>query len=225
MSRRKKHHGYVTDLITDFSIEFLRNRPKDKPFFLMCHHKAQHRPWQPDAQHAHLYDSVDIPEPPTFNDDYRTRSDAAREATMRIGRDLTKTDLKQDPPPDLSGAALKHWKYERYIKDYLACIAAVDDNVGRLLDYLDQSGLAENTIVIYTSDQGFFLGDHDWFDKRFMYEESLRMPFLIRYPGHIKSDTVNESMILNTDFAPMFLEFAGLSTPAEMQGRSFAKLV
>src|SRR5947199_3520251 len=225
MGERKKHQGYVTDLITEFSIDFLKNRPKDKPFFLMCHHKAPHRPWQPDAKHAHLYDNVDIPEPATFNDDYRTRSDAAREATMRIDRDLTKTDLKQDPPPELSGAALKHWKYERYIKDYLACIAAVDDNVGRLLDYLDQSGLAENTIVIYTSDQGFFLGDHDWFDKRFMYEESLRMPFLIRYPGHIKSDTVNDGMILNVDFAPTLMEFAGLPIPSDIQGHSFTALL
>src|SRR5437867_4147870 len=203
---RQKHEGYATDLITDFSIDFIKNRPKDKPFFLMCHHKAPHRPWDPDAKHARMYEEVDIPEPPTFNDDYRTRCDAAREATMRIDRDLTRTDLKQDPPPDLSGAALKHWKYERYIKDYLACIAAVDDNVGRLLDYLDQSGLAENTIVIYTSDQGFFLGDHDWFDKRFMYEESLRMPFLIRYPGQIKPGAVNGAMILNVDFAPTLME-------------------
>ena len=225
MGERKKHQGYVTDLIADFSIEFLKSRPKNKPFFLMCHHKAPHRLWQPDSKHARIYDAVDIPEPPTFNDDYRTRCDAAREATMRIDRDLTRTDLKQDPPPDLSGAALKHWKYERYIKDYLACIAAVDDNVGRLLDYLDQSGLAENTIVIYTSDQGFFLGDHDWFDKRFMYEESLRMPFLIRYPGHIKSDTVNDGMILNVDFAPTLMEFAGLPIPSDIQGHSFTALL
>ncbi|HYT62164.1 MAG TPA: sulfatase [Haliangiales bacterium] len=225
MGERKKHPGYVTDLIADFSIEFLKNRPKDKPFFLMCHHKAPHRPWQPDAKHAHLYDDVDIPEPPTFNDDYRTRADAAREATMRIDRDLTKSDLKEDPPSDLSGAALKHWKYERYIKDYLACIAAVDDNVGRLLDYLDKSGLAENTIVIYTSDQGFFLGDHNWFDKRFMYEESLRMPFLVRYPGRIKPGTVNDGMILNVDFAPTLMEFAGLKIPSDIQGRSFAALL
>jgi arylsulfatase A-like enzyme len=221
MGERKKHQGYVTDLITDFSIAFLKNRPRDKPFFLMCHHKAPHRPWQPDANHAHVYDAIDIPEPATFNDDYRTRSDAAREATMRIDRDLTRTDLKQDPPAELSGAALKRWKYQRYIKDYLACIASVDENVGRLLDYLGQNGLAENTIVIYTSDQGFFLGDHDWFDKRFMYEESLRMPFLIRYPGHIKPGTVTESMILNVDFAPTLMEFAGLKIPADIQGRSF----
>jgi arylsulfatase A-like enzyme len=225
MGRRKRHPGYVTDLITDFSIEFLRNRPKDKPFFLMCHHKAPHRPWQPDAKHARLYDGVDIPEPPTFDDDYRTRSDAAREATMRIDRDLTPRDLKQEPPAGLAGAPLKHWKYERYIRDYLACIAAVDDNVGRLLDYLETTGLAENTIVIYTSDQGFFLGDHNWFDKRFMYEESLRMPFLIRYPGHVRAGAVNDGMILNVDFAPTLMDCAGLKIPSDIQGRSFVPLL
>ena len=225
MGRPKKHTGYVTDLITDFSIEFLRNRPKDKPFFLMCHHKAPHRPWQPDVKHAHMYDGADIPEPPTFDDDYRTRSDAAREATMRIDRDLTPTDLKQEPPAGLAGAPLNHWKYERYIRDYLACIAAVDDNVGRLLDYLETSGLAENTIVVYTSDQGFFLGDHNWFDKRFMYEESLRMPFLIRYPGHVRAGAVNEGMILNVDFAPTLMDYAGLKIPSDIQGRSFVPLL
>jgi arylsulfatase A-like enzyme len=191
----------------------------------MCHHKAPHRPWQPDAKHARLYDNVDIPEPATFNDDYRTRADAAREATMRIDRDLNRTDLKQDPPAELSGAALKRWRYQRYMKDYLACIASVDENVGRLLDYLDQSGLAGSTIVIYTSDQGFFLGDHNWFDKRFMYEESLRMPFLVRYPGHIKAGTLSEGMILNVDFAPTLMEYAGLKIPADIQGRSFAPLL
>src|SRR5205823_761057 len=166
--------------------------------------------------------------------------DAAREATMRIDENLTRSDLKVKPPQSLkgkelqewnqkvdmemeltingekktlNGQALKHWKYEKYIKDYLRCIASVDDNVGRLLDYLEQTGLKDNTIVIYTSDQGFFLGDHDWFDKRFMYEESLRMPFLIRYPGKIKPHTVSESMILNVDFAPTFMEYAGLKIP------------
>jgi len=253
--QRKQINGYATDVITDLSIEFLKNRPKDKPFFLMCHHKAPHRPWEPDAKHAHLYETGNLPEPATFNDndsDYRTRSDAAREATMRIDRDLTRNDLKLPPPPGLSGAplnawrggtdtelvvtengqtnrltgaALKRWKYQRYLRDYLGCIASVDDNVGRLLDYLDQSGLATNTIVIYTSDQGFFLGDHDWFDKRFMYEESIRMPFLVRYPPAIRPGTVNEDMVLNVDFAPTFLEFAGLPVPAEVQGRSIKPLL
>ena len=140
---------------------------------------------------------------------------------MKVGEDMLKTDLKRDFPPDLKGDALRKWAYQIYIKDYLRCIQSVDDNVGRVLDYLDAEGLANNTIVIYTSDQGFFLGDHGWFDKRLMYEESLRMPFLMRYPGAIRPGTVNRDMVLNIDFAPMFLDYAGVRTPAEMQGRSF----
>ncbi|MBI3849386.1 MAG: sulfatase [Verrucomicrobia bacterium] len=248
MGKKKVIQGYVSDLIADLAIDFLKTRPKNRPFFLMCHHKAPHRPWQPDAKHAKMYEDVDIPEPETFNDDYKHRSDAATEATMRIDRNLTRSDIKYPPPPPdlkgpklakwnqtvdmelevtingqrktLTGDALKKWKYQRYIKDYLRCIASVDDNVGRLLDYLDKAGLKENTIVIYTSDQGFFLGDHNWFDKRFMYEESLRMPFLIRYPGKIKQGSVNDRMILNVDFAPTFLEYAGVTIPPDIQGRS-----
>src|SRR2546430_2868346 len=153
MGTRKKMPGNATDIISDLSLQFLKNCPKDKPFFLMCHHKAPHRPWQPDEKHAPMYDNVDIPEPATFNDDYKTRSDAATEATMRIDKNLTRSDLKVPPPPDLkgkelqewnqkvdlemevtvngkkktlTGQALKHWKYEKYIKDYLRCIASVD---------------------------------------------------------------------------------------------------
>jgi arylsulfatase A-like enzyme len=222
---RKTHKGYCTDLITDLSIQFLDGRPKDRPFFLMCHHKAPHRPWQPDEKHRKQWESVRVPEPPTLDDDYATRSDAAREATMRIDRDLTPTDLKQKPPAGLSAKELKRWKYQRYMRDYLACVAAVDDNVGRLLDYLDKNGLADNTIVIYTSDQGFFLGDHDWFDKRFMYEESLRMPFLVRWPGKVKPGSVSDGMVLNVDFAPTLLDAAGQKVPADMQGRSFLPLL
>jgi arylsulfatase A-like enzyme len=222
---RKKHEGYCTDLITDFSLEFVKNRPKDKPFFLMCHHKAPHRPWQPDEKHARQFANVQVPEPDTFNDDYAGRSDAAREGTMRIDRDLTKQDVKQDPPPGLSAAELKKWKYQRYMRDYLACVASVDDNVGRLLQYLDENDLTKNTIVIYTSDQGFFLGDHNWFDKRFMYEESLRMPFLIRWPEKVKAASVNDEMILNVDFAPTLLAAAGQVVPGDTQGRSFLPLL
>lgn len=226
MGEKKNFKGhYVTDLITDFSIDFLKNRPKDKPFFLMCHNKAPHRPWQPDAKHAAQFANKEIPEPVTFNDDYKNRSAAAEEATMRIDRDLRPSDVKETPPAGLSSAELKHWKYERYMRDYLACIASVDDNLGRLLDYLDKSGLSKNTIVIYTSDQGFFLGDHNWFDKRFMYEESLRMPFMIRYPGKIQPGKVNDAMILNVDFAPTFLDFAGVAAPKEVQGRSIVPLL
>ena len=222
---KHSYRGYVTDIITDRAIEFIKERPKDKPFFLMCHHKAPHRNWVPDAKHALMYENEDVPEPPTLRDDYSTRTDAAREATMTIRKHLTRTDLKMDPPPGLSGDALLKWKYQRFIKDYLRCVASIDDNVGRLLKYLDDTGLARNTVVIYTSDQGFFLGDHGWFDKRFIYEESIRMPFLIRWPGVIKPGTVVKEMVLNVDFAPTFLAMAGLPTPSDMQGRSFAALL
>jgi arylsulfatase A-like enzyme len=222
---RKKHDGYVTDVITDFSLDFLKGRPKDKPFFLMCHHKAPHRPWVPDPKYAKKWENVEVPEPETFNDDYKTRSDAAREATMRVDRDLNKTDLKKDPPEGLNAEQLKKWKYQRYMHDYLACVDSIDDSVGRLLDYLDKNGLADNTIVVYTSDQGFFLGDHNWFDKRFMYEESLTMPFLVRWPAKVKAGSVSDGMILNVDFAPTLLDAAGEKVPADMQGRSFLPLL
>ncbi|HJZ67422.1 MAG TPA: sulfatase [Blastocatellia bacterium] len=223
--QRKRHTGYVTDIITDLAIAFLKNRPQDKPFFLMCHHKAPHRNWQPDEKHRKQFENVNIPEPDTFNDDYATRSDAPRAATMRIDRDLTENDLKMKPPEGLSAPTLKRWRYQRFMRDYLACVASVDDNVGRLLDWLDRNGLAQNTIVIYTSDQGFFLGEHNFFDKRFMYEESLRMPFLVRWPGRIKPGSVNTNMILNVDFAPTLLAAAGLPVPSDMQGRSFLPLL
>ncbi|MGD2245527.1 MAG: DUF4976 domain-containing protein, partial [Candidatus Aminicenantes bacterium] len=123
------------------------------------------------------------------------------------------------------GEELVRWKYKRYMEDYLGCIAAVDENIGRVLDYLDKSGLAENTIVLYTSDQGFYLGDHGWFDKRFMYEESLRMPLVARFPGSIKPGSVNDELVSNLDFAPTFLDLAGVDTPQDMQGRSLEKFL
>jgi arylsulfatase A-like enzyme len=251
-SGKRQIKGYATDIITDLSIDFLDKRPEGKPFFLMFHHKAPHRPWEPDAKHAKFFESKTFPEPATFNDDYQTRCAAATEATMRIDRDLTRGDLKVTPPADLkgkelnewlrqvdqemtvtvdgkekklTGEALKKWKYQKYMRDYLACVAAVDDSVGRVLDYLDKHGLRENTLVIYTSDQGFYLGDHNWFDKRFMYEESLRMPFLARFPSRIKPSTTNDKIILNVDFAPTFLALAKLDVPQDVQGRSLVPLL
>jgi arylsulfatase A-like enzyme len=221
MGERRKHSGYCTDLIGDFTIDWLKRRPKDRPFFLMCHHKAPHRNWQPPARYAHLFDGETIPEPDNLFDDYAGRASAARRAKMRVGEHMMRSDLKTDFPPDLQGNALRRWAYQLYIKDYLRCVQSVDDNVGRVLDCLREEGIEQDTVVIYTSDQGFFLGDHGWFDKRFMYEESLRMPFLIRYPREIRPGTVNRDIVLNLDFAPLFLDYAGLRTPAWMQGRSF----
>jgi arylsulfatase A-like enzyme len=239
--------GYATDVITDLAIDFVAKRPRNKPFFLMVHHKAPHRPWQPTADHAAHFAAQRIPEPVTFWDSYQTRTDALHENEQRVANDLTHRDLKLTPPPGLEGAelmawlatkpdsvtidrdgkaltltgdALTRWKYQRYMQDYLATIQSVDDNVGRLLTHLDKTGIAKNTIVIYTSDQGFFLGDHGLFDKRFMYEESLRMPFLVRWPAAIKPGTKSDAMALNVDFAPTFLDAAGIAKPAEMQGQS-----
>jgi arylsulfatase A-like enzyme len=243
---------YVTDVITELGIDFLENRPKDKPFFLMLHHKAPHRPWEPDAAHGARFAGEWIPEPETFWDSYETRTDALHENQQRVANDLTRRDLKLTPPVDLEGAeraawlstkpdsvttmidgrtvtltgeALTRWKYQRYMQDYLATVQSVDDSVGRVLEYLDRAGLAKNTIVIYTSDQGFFLGDHGLFDKRFMYEESLRMPFLIRWPGVVQPGARIDAMALNIDFAPTFLEAAGLPASPEMQGRSFVPVL
>ncbi|MEP7363235.1 MAG: sulfatase [Acidobacteriota bacterium] len=219
----RKHEGYCTDLIGDFSLDFLKNRDKSKPFFLMSHQKAPHRAWQPAPKYATWLYNETIPEPDNLYEDMSKRSAAAQRATLRVGDDFTEADLKVPRPVGLSQEQMRKWAYQVYIKDYLRCIRSVDDNVGRLLDYLDAEGLKDNTIVIYTSDQGFFLGDHGWFDKRFMYEETMRMPFLVRYPKHIQPHTTNSDMVLNVDFAPTFLEYADQKAPDWMQGRSFAQ--
>lgn len=217
--------GYATEIVTDLSIDWIKNREKEKPFMLMCHHKAPHRPWEPDEKYLSLYEDVLIPEPESFHDDYEGKAGAAKEATMRIDRDLTLRDVKVEPPKGLSEADLKSWYYQRYIKDYLRCVASIDDNVGRILDYLEEEDLTENTIIVYTSDQGFFLGDHGWYDKRFMYEESLRMPFVIRYPRAIKKGSVSKDFALNVDFAETFLDYAGIEIPDFMQGRSLRPIL
>jgi arylsulfatase A-like enzyme len=238
---------YATDVITDLAIDFIQKRPRDKPFFLMTHHKAPHRAWEPTEAYRAQFANRWIPEPPTFWDSYATRTDALRENRQRVADDMTNRDLKLPAPPGLSGPELAswrsarpasvtivrdgrevtltgpelaRWKYQRYMQDYLATIQSLDDNIGRLLAFLDKSGLAKNTIVVYTSDQGFFLGDHGLFDKRFMYEESLRMPFLVRWPAAIKPGSRSDTMALNVDFAPTFLDAAGVPVPADMHGRS-----
>jgi len=243
---------YATEVITDLALEFVENRPRDKPFFLMMHHKAPHRPWEPNADYAAQFATRRIPEPVTFWDSYATRTDALHENQQRVAADLTNRDLKLTPPPGLegqelakwlsikpdsvttnregksvtlTGEALVRWKYQRYMQDYLATVQSVDDSVGRVLAFLDKSGLARNTLVVYTSDQGFFLGDHGLFDKRFMYEESIRMPFLVRWPASIKPGTRSDALALNIDFAPTFLDVAGLPKSADMQGRSLLSVL
>ena len=252
MGVSKRRPGYVTDILTGLALDFLKNRRRpDRPFLLMLQHKAPHRNWQPAPRHLHKYDDADFPLPDTLFDDYATRSRAAREQemTLRTHMDIA-SDLKMGPPPGRltpeqkaaweeayapkraayekarpQGDDLVRWKFRRYMQDYLGCIAAVDESVGTLLRYLDDSGLAGDTLVVYTSDQGFFLGEHGWFDKRFMYEESLRMPLVMRLPGVVRPGTTSADLISNLDFGPTFLDLAGITSPAEMQGVPFTDIL
>ncbi|MHC4354775.1 MAG: sulfatase family protein, partial [Planctomycetota bacterium] len=249
MGQQRKYTGYTTDIITDHALKWLKSLKPGEQFCLMYQHKAPHRRWEPGPKHLTMYDDMTIPEPDNLFDDYSNRGRAAKEQDMSIAKTMTSNDLKFKPPRNLTaeqqrlwdaaygpknaafekanlqGKELIRWKYQRYIKDYLRCIASVDDNVGRVLDYLDESGLAENTVVFYTSDQGFYLGDHGWFDKRFMYEESLRMPLMVRCPKHIKAGSTSDKIVLNLDFAPTFLDIAGVPVPADMQGESIRPIL
>ncbi|MEE9431090.1 MAG: sulfatase [Melioribacteraceae bacterium] len=268
-----KYIGYTTDLITDFAIDELEKRDKGKPFALLLHHKAPHRNWMPNPKYFGVFDSIDIPIPKTFYDDYKNRIPAA-EADMKIDDmyiafdlklkkesyeketgsggnkqfakksegywensydDLTATQKiawdsyydkvnKDFKSQKLSGKELLEWKYKRYMQDYLACILSVDESVGRVLDYLDENNLTENTIVVYTSDQGFFLGEHGWYDKRWMYEESFRTPLVIRYPKKIKPSSESNQFVMNIDYAPTFLEYAGVEIPTDIQGESLKNI-
>lgn len=213
--------GHSTDVVTDKTLEYLQSLNKDAPFFVMCHFKAPHRPWEPAERFESLLNDVTIPEPANILDDYIGKGEYTKHLTMSL-ENMDWNDLKGNMPPDeMNRNEKRHFVYQIYIKDYLRCIAGIDENVGRILDYLDEHELTENTVVIYTGDQGFFLGEHGWFDKRLMYEECLRMPLLIRYPKEIPAEKVNEDIVLNLDFAPLFLDYAGKETPGYMQGESF----
>ncbi len=267
--------GYTTDVITEMTLDWLKNeRVADKPFLLMYLHKAPHREWLPAERHFREYTKKTFPEPPTLFDDYEGRGAAAKEAEMNLlkhmnwGGDskikpevmdqlgITETadwdkraytnnlgrmneeqrkawDEVYDPInqkfiedfPGMNDHEKMSWRYQRYMQDYLGCIAAVDEGVGRVLDYLEESGLAKNTIVVYTSDQGFYLGEHGWFDKRFIYDESFKTPLLIRWPGVIEKGSVCEEMVQNLDFAQTFLDAAGIEAPRDMQGESIIPLL
>lgn len=224
----KKHTGYATDIITNLAIEWLGRRDRRKPFCLLVQHKAPHANWETDTKHAQMYADMKIPEPATFNDDGRGRSSAMREHQLRIGPSQWRLHYRRrfgPIPNDVPNEKVRGWVYQRYIKDYLRCVASIDDNVGRLLDHLDKTGLTQNTIVVYTSDQGFFLGEHGLYDKRFMYEPSLRMPLLVRYPKRIKAGSTTDAIALNLDFAATFLDYAGVKIPAGMQGHSLRRVL
>ena len=268
---RKRFEGYCTDLITETALHWLQTeRDPEKPFLLMCQHKAPHRNWAPAPRHFQLFHDRPVPEPDTLFDDYAGRSALLKENEMSLERhlywahdmkfhgdnlfpdfflsgipnaeyrrmnDAQRRDWDAHYEPlnqrfidqmragQLSPAEVLRWKYQRYLQDYLGCVAAVDEGVGQLLDYLDTSGLATNTVVIYSSDQGFYLGEHGWYDKRWMFEESLKMPFLIRWPGVIAPGARSHALIQNIDYAPTFLEMAGVEIPRDIQGRSLVPLL
>jgi arylsulfatase A-like enzyme len=247
-----KHTGYTSDIITDLTLKWLKEqRNSEKPFMVMCQHKAPHRNWKPGPKYLTWLDDKTIPEPATLWDDYKGRASAASEQSMEIKRHLSANDLKLNKVRGLTPEQKKQWdaaygpknaafekakagmtekeiiqwKYQRYVKDYLRCVKSVDDGIGRILDYLDESGLAKNTIVIYSSDQGWYLGEHGWFDKRWMYEESLKTPLLVRWPGMVKPKTTNNAIVSNLDFAETFLDVAGVPVPKDMQGRSLVPVL
>jgi len=246
---REKNEGYVTDIITESSLNWLKGRDKSKPFLLMCQHKAPHREWCPAIRHLGHDNDRKYPEPETLFDDYSGRGPAEKRQDMTIEKTMTATDLKFKPPGNLTpaqkkewdayyeprnkafaeakltGKDLVRWKYNRYLHDYLGCIKSVDESVGHVLNYLEKEGLAENTIVVYASDQGFYLGEHGWFDKRWIFEESLRTPMLVRWPGHAKAGLANADITSTLDLAPTFLAAAGAPVPADVHGKDLAAVL
>ena len=269
-----KMTGYTTDIITDLTLNWLKeDRKEEDPFFLMYLHKAPHREWLPPERHYKTFTKKTFPEPKTLFDNYDGRGSAAKEAEMNllthmnwagdskirpevmdelgiketakwdkkayereVGRQTpeqrAKWDAVYDPIneefkkqyPSMTEKDKMSWRYQRYMQDYLGSIAAVDDGVGKVLDYLEESGLAENTIVVYTSDQGFYLGEHGWFDKRFIYDESFKTPLMVSWPGVIEPGQKNTTMVQNLDFAQTFLDAAGVAAPSDMQGESLVPL-
>ena len=281
-----RERGYVTDIITDKAINFLKNRDPKKPFAMIYNHKAPHMNWIPAPRHMGIFNNTIFPEPENLFDDHSGMGRAANEQLMNISTNMWEDEvLKIANPADLegnyeikgynenkadfarankrensltqlradysrmspdekakfneaykqrnqeyrtrkmSGKELTSWKYQQYMRDYMATVLAVDENIGRLMKYLEDIGELDNTIIIYTSDQGFYLGEHGWFDKRFMYEESQRTPFLVRYPKAIKPNSVTKALTMNIDIAPTLLDYAGLKIPEEIQGRSLKSIL
>lgn len=211
--------GQSEDVVADQGLQVLRFRPKDKPFCLMLHFKAPHRPWIPDTRFEHHFDNVTLPEPKNFEEDLRARPAAVAKSDMQIADmpDFFSRGVNPGAPRDQR----KHLNFQAFLKNYYRVLLGVDDNVGRVLDYLDQEGLAENTMVFYTGDNGFFLGEHGMFDKRLMYEPSIRVPMLVRFPAAVKPGQVDrDHMVLNNDVAPTILDFAGAPIPAATRGHS-----
>jgi arylsulfatase A-like enzyme len=267
--------GYVTDIITDMTLDWLKEeRNPTDPFLLFYLHKAPHREWLPAERHLEEFTQRTFPEPATLFDDYSGRGRAAKEAEMNllkhmnwsgdskiypsvmrelgipgtsnwdtlafsreVGRltpaqlanwtrsyDLVNASFKASFP-SMDDKEKMQWRYQRYMQDYLGTIRAVDENVGRVLDYLEANNLMDNTLIVYTSDQGFYLGEHGWFDKRFVYDESFKTPLLVAWPGKIAPKSTSSTMVQNLDYAQTFLEAAGIPAPKDMQGQSLLPLL
>lgn len=263
-----KVSGYVTDIITDMTLDWLqKERKKDKPFMLMYLHKAPHRSWLMAERHMKAFTQKKFLEPATLFDSHEGMP-AAEVAQMNIHGNMgwagdskvnpeimDELGLKEigvdkirykaeigrlDTPqkanfdaaykpvmdefkkryPTMTDKDLAKWQYQRYMQDYLGTIKSVDENVGRVLDYLEANNLMDNTIIVYTSDQGFYLGEHGWFDKRFVYDQSFKTPLLISWGNHIKAGSKSDVLVQNLDFAQTFLDIAGVKQPADMQGKS-----
>lgn len=224
--QRTKYKGHCTDVIASKAIAALRElRESDQPFMLCCHFKAPHDTWEFAGRYRGFLDDVEIPEPVNLFDDYEGRSDMLRNQLQYIGSEWGNHTNFEEETGHLEGRAKRKRQYQLYLKKYLRCVRGVDDNVGKILDYLDDSGLAKQTVVIYTSDQGFFLGEHGLYDKRIMYEEALRMPLLVRWPGRVAAGKVSDALVLNIDFAPTILDIARSEPHAGIQGRSFLPLL
>jgi len=224
---KKKYKGHLTEIITDRAINWLKNRHSNKPFCLLLHHKAPHTPHHAPPAYAKRFENLKIPEPSTFNDNFSGRFHLKNS----IGHfskfsHITPAHFNKKVPKGLSGAAYKSWGYQTFFRGYFSLVAHLDDEVGRFLTYLDKSGLSKNTVVIYTSDNGFFLGDHGMFNKMWMYEPSLSLPLLVRWPGTVKPNTVDTSHIVSIlDLGPTFLEIAGAPPHKEFQGFSWIPLL
>lgn len=228
------HKGFSTDVITDLSLKWLDSIDSSKPFMLMTHFKAVHEPFDYPERFKDLYVNDTLPEPESLYD-------FSLDTTGRtfVGQQLENLGWRykqasDDPESwwchypglpfytqDMDSISARSAIYQKFVKDFLRSGAAIDDNIGKILDYLDKQGLAENTIVIYTADQGYFLGEHGFFDKRLIYDESLRMPFVIRYPKEFEGGKRLDDIILNIDFAPLMADYAGVELPKTIQGRSF----
>ena len=250
---KEKSSGYSTDDITARSLAWLKARDKSKPFLLMVHHKAPHQPCEPPPRYYKLLADAPVPEPASLFENLSDRPEAVQAFRSKIQNLRQDGDLKVFPPGEMpksippternawtdafgarnkaflndkpDGRALTQWKYQEYTKDYLRCVKAVDDSVGQLVEYLKQEGLESNTVVIYSSDQGYFSGEHGWYDKRMIYEESISMPLIVRWPGAVKPGTRVSQLVQNIDYAPTFADLAGVKVPADVQGRSLVPLL